>query len=425
MARPPARVVAAPGTRDPPFLMLPPRAVPVLLASAALLAGCDRVLGPGASGATWTAVPLDARVTDAYADFCFDLFRRLRAEDPTGNLFVSPTSAAFALAMTYNGAAGETAREMALALGVGDLDRELLNRTTRTWMAALRKTGDPRAELAVANSVWYRETHRIRESFRQQVRTYFDAEIQPIGAARVINAWVDRATRGRIDEIIQGEIPGDVVAYLINAVYFKADWTHQFRVEETRSAPFHRLDGSTVAVPMMSQTGSFDLRADAEVEMLRLPYGAGRFSMVLALPREGSDLATVARRLDAARWRAWMAEFVATPRLDVRLPRFEVEWESSLVEALHGMGMEAPFQAGRADFSEMFERPGPWIDEVLQKTYLRVDEKGAEAAAVTAVVMAESAAPSIAFDRPFFLAIYDHATETVLFLGQVTDPTAT
>jgi serine protease inhibitor len=400
------------------------RAVPCLLASSVLLSGCDPILGLGKERATWSAVPLDPRVTDAYTAFGFDLFRRLQAEDPDGNVFVSPTSAALALAMTYNGAVGETAREMALALHLGDLDPEALNRTNRTWLDALRKTGDPRAELAVANSVWYRESRSIRESFRQQVRTHYDAEVLPITTARAINAWASKATRGRIDEIVKGEVPGDVVAYLINAVYFKADWTHPFREADTRPAPFRRPDGSSVQVPMMAQTRAFDVRTDAEMEMLRLPYGAGRFSMVLALPREGSDLATVAARLDTARWREWMRQFAESPRLEVRLPRFQVEWESSLVETLQAMGMRVPFQAGQADFSQMFESRGPWIDDVLQKTYLRVDEKGTEAAAVTSVVMAESAPPSIAFDRPFLLAIYDHATETVLFLGQITDPTA-
>jgi serine protease inhibitor len=107
----------------------------------------------------------------------------------------------------------------------------------------------------------------------------------------------------------------------------------------------------------------------------------------------------------------------------VGLPRFEMEWESSLVESLRAMEMVVPFTPGRADFSEMFGTDGAYISEVLQKTYLRVDEKGTEAAAVTKGVMVSSAPPEITFDRPFFLAIYDHATETVLFLGQITDPT--
>lgn len=395
-----------------------------LLAFAVVLGGCDGVNDPEDPPVSWSKVPLDERVTDAYTGFGFALFRNLRAEDPEANVFASPTSAAFALAMTYNGAVGQTAEEMALALGVDHLDRETVNETNEAWLAALQDTGDPVAELALANSVWYREDRPIVDSFRELVGARYDAEIEPITTAATINAWVDEKTRGRIDEIIKGPVPGNVVAYLINALYFKADWTHQFDKADTQDAPFQRADGSTVQVPMMSQQGAFEMRTDADMSMLRLPYGAGRFSMLLALPHEGSGLGTIAERLESERWQEWMTELEEVPDLQVRLPRFEIEWESSLVESLMAMGMEVPFEGGVADFSDMFDPPGPWIEEVLQKTFLRVDEEGTEAAAVTKVVMVVSAPPAIAFDRPFFLAIYDHATETVLFLGQVADPTA-
>jgi serpin B len=334
------------------------------------------------------------------------------------------TDAALALAMTYNGAVGQTADEMAIALGVDGVPRETLNDTNLTWLEALWQTGDPQAELAVANSVWYRERRPVLDSFRALVRDYYDAEVEPITTADAINAWVKEKTRGRIEEIIEGEVPTNVVAYLINALYFKADWTYQFDEAKTREAPFHRPDGSAVQVPMMSQEGDFEMRSDADMRMLRLPYGAGRFSMILGLPQHGSDLGIIAERLESERWRAWMAEFEEVSGVQVRLPRFEVEWESSLVESLVAMGMVIPFEPGLADFSDMFDGGGPWIEKVLQKTFLRVDEQGSEAAAVTKVVMVDSAGPEIAFDRPFFLAIYDHATETVLFLGQITDPTA-
>jgi serine protease inhibitor len=398
--------------------------LPTLLLPCVLLAGCDPITGPGTPGATWTKIPLDERVTDAYTDFSFELFRRLQAEDAAGNVFVSGTSAAFALAMTYNGAAGTTAEEMALVLGVGGLDRALVNETNRAWLEALRKTGDPAVELAVANSIWHRESYPILGSFRDRVRTYYEAEIEPLTSARAINAWVDAATRGRIDGIVQGEIPANVVAYLVNALYFKGDWKDPFDERQTRNAPFHRADGTTVTVPMMSRDARFEVRGGDGMHLLRLPYGAERFSMVLALPEEGTDLAKLAASLEAGRWRSWMSEFAEVDRLWVQLPRLEIEWASSLVSTLRAMGMEVPFEPGQADFSEMFPGGGPWIDEVLQKTYLRVDEKGTEAAAVTGVAMVTSMPPTLTFDRPFFLAIYDHATETVLFLGQITDPTA-
>jgi serine protease inhibitor len=396
--------------------------IPALLVSVVLLAGCEAITGPRKPAPSWSKVPLDERVTDAYTGFGFELFRQLRAADPHGNVFVSPTSAAFALAMTYNGAVSRTADEIALALGIGHLDRETINATNRIWLAALRETGDPKAELAIANSIWYRDWFPVRASFLDRVTTYYGAEVLPITTADAINAWVDRETRGRIDEVVE-EIADDVVAYLINALYFKADWTHRFDRAATRDSPFRRADGSTVQVPMMWQEGRFETRVDQDMSMVRLPYGSGRFSMILALPREDRGLEGVAERLTPDRWRRWMTEFGEPGILQVGLPRFEVEWESSLVESLKALGMEIPFDPSGADFSDMFEARGAYIDEVIQKTFLRVDEEGTEAAAVTVVEMrVVSGPPTIVFDRPFFLAIYDHATDTILFLGQITDP---
>jgi serpin B len=394
----------------------------VLVAGSILLSGCDLITGPGEQEASWTRIALDERVTDAYAGFGFELFRALQAEDPTGNVFISPTSAAFALTMTYNGARGTTADQMAQALGVAHLDRDELNATNGTWLDALRDVGDPRADLAVANSIWHHDALPMPDSFLDRVRTSYDANVAPITTAAAINTWVAHATHGNIPEIV-GSVPANVVAYLISAVYFKADWTYSFDASKTRPAAFHRLDGSSVDVPMMEQRGRFGVRSDASVHILRLPYGAGRFSMVLALPQGGTDLGMLAEQLDAERWRAWMSEFHEVDRVAVRLPRFEVAWESSLVDVLRVLGMEAAFEPEQADLSAMFDGGGPWIGEVLQKTFLSVDEEGTTAAAVTSVSAYTSAPPSFTFDRPFFMALYDHATETVLFLGQITDPT--
>ncbi|CAN5820471.1 serpin family protein [soil metagenome] len=400
--------------------MTQPRSALALISLIFLAAGCEHLTGPSARPA-WKEIPLDQRVTDAYTDFGFELFRQTRSESPDGNVFVSPTSAAFALAMTWNGAAGRTADEMAEVLGVAHLDRATVNATNRTWLDALRQTREPKAELAVANSIWYRSDQRLVPAFRERVSSHYGAEIAEITDAAAINRWVGGATRGRIDKVIE-TIPGNVTVYLINAVYFKADWTKPFRESDTRPGPFHLPNGSTVSVPMMSQSGAFEIRSDAEMTMLRLPYGTGRFSMLFALPKPGSTLDDIAGSLDGATWRRWMTEFAAVPRLQIEVPKFEVEWESSLVESLQRMGMEAPFLPGQADFSGMFENGELWVDDVFQKTFLRIDEKGSEAAAVTVVVGVDSAPPSLVFDRPFFLAIYDHATSTVLFLGQVTDP---
>ncbi len=238
-------------------------------------------------------------------------------------------------------------------------------------------------------------------------------------APKTINDWVSRSTRGKIDRIVDG-IPGNVVAYLINALYFKGDWTHQFDRRQTREAPFYRLDGTHKIVPMMSQRREFPVLHAAGFQAVNLPYGNGRFSMVLVLPNEGSSLQAFYQNLTTARWAEWMSAF-QTRDVMVALPRFSIEWEKSLKEVLEAMGMEIAFDGGRADFSAMSPRK-PWIGDVVQKTILEVNEEGTVAAAVTKVVMVESAPPELRFDRPFFLAIQDNATGTLLFVGQITDP---
>jgi len=404
----------------------------ILILAALPFAACNGIVTPIPEEA-WAKVEIDERLTYAYTGFGFDLFRELRSEGPDGNVFVSPTSAAVALALAYNGAVGRTAEEMATVLGIEEMTRDEVNAANRAWIDALANTQDRRAELAIANSIWHRPEVTVLEAFTERTERYYDADVWALDfslpdAADVINAWVEEQTRGRIDEIVEPPIDPRVVAYIINALYFKADWTYQFDPADTREHDFTRPDGATVSVDMMwHREAEFPVRFGSREEpfdLLRLPYGNGRFSMVLALPRQAygqeATLADVAEALEPDAWRTWMGEFEER-ETEVGLPRLEVEWKSSLVESLMALGMELPFGGG-ADFSDMFEGGGPWIDEVLQKTFLRVDEEGTEAAAVTKVRFIVSARPSLVFDRPFFLAIYDHATETVLFLGQITDP---
>jgi serine protease inhibitor len=396
----------------------------VAFVGALALAACGEPMGPSPYG-SWQAVQVDDRVVHAYTSFGLDLFRELRAEEPGDNVFVSPTSAAFALAMTYNGAAGRTFEEMAEVLGVAGLPLEVVNEANRTWLGALRDTQDPRVSLAVANSIWARQDFPFHEAFYERNRRYYDAEVATLdfddpASVDVINDWVEEATRGRIKDLVE-DIGGDEVMYLINALHFDGEWTHRFDESATRDWDFTRPDGSRVTVPMMMRTGLTEAYFGADAQVARLPYGNGRFGMVVALPAHGSTLDELVAGLTPGRWDEWMAG-LAEQEVAVGLPRLELEWESSFVEALRRMGMQVPFGAG-ADFSGLSPVPGLFISEVFQKTYLRVDEEGTEAAAATKVIIGRvSGPPSIILDRPFLLAIHDAATETILFIGQIVDP---
>jgi serpin B len=382
--------------------------------------GCSDPAAPGDD--PWRSIALDERIVHAYTDFGLKLFGRLAAEAPDSNLFLSSTSAAFALAMTYNGAAGETQASMARTLGIEGMSRDEVNRANREWLETLEKTGRG-VELSLANSLWIRQGYPMLADFLERNRGFYRAEVQELdfaspAAPRAINDWVSRSTRGKIDRIVDG-IPGNVVMYLINALYFKGDWTYPFDRRLTQQAPFTLVDGTRKTVAMMSQRREFAVLRAEGFQAVSLPYGNGRFSMVLVLPDEGTGLTGFYAALDAGSWERWMRGF-RDADVVVSLPRFKLEWEESLNETLKAMGMEIAF-GPEADFTAMSPRD-PWIDEVKQKTFLEVNEEGTVAAAVTSVAMFESAPPELRFDRPFFLAIRDNATETLLFVGQVTDP---
>ncbi|HEV2130927.1 MAG TPA: serpin family protein, partial [Longimicrobiaceae bacterium] len=387
-----------------------------------LLAGCGDPAGPGEP---WRSIQLDERLVHAYTDFGIDLLGELARQSPRENLFVSPTSAAFALAMVYNGASGETAAQMARMLGIEGMTLEEANRANQEWLASLTDTGR-QVELSIANSLWIRQGFPVEPAFLERNQSFYRAEVRQLdfnspSAVGTINAWVSQSTRGKIPTIIDGIDPLDML-FLINALYFKADWTHQFDKRRTQPAPFRLLDGSVKNVPMMSQEKKFPYFRGDGFSLVALPYANGRFSMVLALPDANSDLASFYGKLSPADLRSWIAGM--NGEIKVSLPRFTIEWEKTLNETLSALGMEDAFVPGRADFSGINpQQTDLHISELKQKTFLRVDEEGTEAAAVTSARMSVTSAPlELRFDRPFFLAIRDNATETLLFLGQVVDP---
>jgi serine protease inhibitor len=398
------------------------RSIRTISLFAVMFAACNDPVKPGEDG-PWQAVQLDDRFVEGYTDFGFALFRAAARESPEENVFVSPTSAAFALAMTYNGAREETAEAMARVLGVHDLGRDAVNENNLRWLESLAVTGNA-VEFALANSLWIRSGFPVETAFIERNRSFYRASVEELdfgspAAVPTINAWVSEHTRGRIPTIVD-VIPGNVQLYLINALFFRADWAEPFDRRRTSEAEFHRPDGSRTAVPMMRDDRSARVAFADGFSAVELPYGNGRFSMILMLPDEGRGLAEVAETLDAERWSALVDSF-REQRVALEVPRMKLDWESSLNRALIGMGMGLAFGDGPHDFTAI-SPANPWIGEVRQKTHLEVDEEGTTAAAATSVAMPTSMPPALRFDRPFLLAIHDHATRTVLFLGQITDP---
>jgi len=288
--------------------------------------------------------------------------------------------------------------------------------------------------LSVADALWADSGVPFEDDYLTYVRRTFGATVKQddLGsahAAQAIDAWADKNTKGRIKEIAAdlGLPNSDAVLVLLNAVYFLGEWTTPFEPGATRPEPFTLPGGERVTVPTMHLMGkSFGYTQRDGYRMLRLPYGEdGRYGMEFLLPDDGTTLSTVLDSLDAQQWRAAVDSLTEQPIDELALPRFELRWKGELNEPLQRLGMPTVF-SGRADLRPMTPLSGS-LAMVVHKTYIRVDEHGTEAAAITGAVV-ESAGrldPTVfRVDRPFAFTISDQQTGAILFLGSVTDPRA-
>lgn len=368
---------------------------------------------------------VEREILTASNAFAFSLAGELLPEAVDDNLFYSPLSASMVLGMLLNGADGETYTQMRSVLAFDGLSQEQINRGYADLIQLLLEL-DPSVTVEIGNSVWTRDGFPVLPDFMARVRAAFGAEAEDVdfaspAALERINGWADEATHGRIEKIFD-QLPANVVMVLLNAIYFKADWTTQFDRSRTERAPFTRRDGSVVTADLMRvETGLPTGQVDGAT-LVELPYGGGAYSMVVALPDRGTAVEDLARSLTTERWDAWTASLHLGSAV-VRLPRFELEWEKRLNEPLQAVGMTDAFDGARADFRRLTPGGGVWLDLVKQKAYVRVDEEGTEAAAVTGAVVVESAAQEIRVDRPFLFVLRERLTGAVLFLGIVNDPT--
>jgi serpin B len=404
--------------------------VAVLMPAAA--AGC----GAGGSERAYAepAAHVDGRLVGGNNAFGINLFQALLGGEPDQNILISPASVSAALAMTYNGAAGETETAMIETLQLQGMTREEINGAFADLLSILRNP-DPRVELVLANSLWMRSGVDFHEDFQQRNRDYFQAELKELDfnapeAAKTINGWVRKQTRGKIDEIVEAPIDPDTVMFLINAIYFNGAWTKEFDPDATREIPFTLPGGGSKEHPVMFREGEFSYLEGDGFAAARLPYGENeRIGMYIFLPDRESSLADFYGQLDAANWARWMSSFQLREG-EIGLPRFKYEYEATLNEGLKALGMAIAFSAEEADFSGM--RPIPprlYISAVKHKTFIEVNEAGTEAAAATSTeVKVTSLLPSdednftLIVDRPFFFSIVDDQTGALLFMGSVADP---
>ena len=368
-------------------------------------------------------------VVDGNSSFALDLHQRLAV--PTENFFFSPFSISMALGMTEMGAAGQTQAQMADLLRVSSDEP--------AWHSSLGALGQDVGsgqhcayQLDLANRLFAQEGYPFLGSFLEDAEAAYGAPVESLNfvtqaeeSRQYINSWVSDVTQEKIPEFLSPGVVGpSTVMVLVNAIYFKGDWAEQFDpVRTNESAVFTRDDAQEVAVAMMSNDIDLPYRElDDGTQVVELPYAGDELSMTVILPPEGVALADFEAGLDDAAVASW-SEGLEEIQVFLSLPRFEMRFKASLNEVLKDLGMVDAF-TGSADFSRMTEQ-AIFITDVIHEAYVKVNEEGTEAAAVTGVVMGEASMPPSAVfeaDRPFVFQIRDNLTGSILFMGHVADP---
>jgi len=365
-------------------------------------------------------------VVNGNTAFALDLYQQLRREP--GNLFFSPYSISTALAMTYAGARGETEKQMAKALHF-DLPQEKLHAVfaeVQTGLTEAQRTNG--VQLFVANSLWLAKGMSLQKNFLDRMEKNYATRLtaldygQTEAARQTINRWVEDQTKDKIKDLLQrGILSPATVLVLANAIYFKGDWLTPFNPTNTVAMPFHLSASNKVNVPMMHQWKlKCGFHANAEAQLLELPYVGNRLSLVVILPNQKNGLAQLELGLTVPKLKQWIGNLHSGAKVDVWLPKFKTTSYFLLNEKLKALGMVDAF--GAADFSGIFGARGPYISAVVHKAYLEVNEQGTEAAAATGVMMKVSKGPDFLADHPFLFLIRDKTTGSILFMGRIMNP---
>ncbi len=387
---------------------------------------------------TLAAAPARAADLPAFVEgqstFVLALYQKLHKQE--GNLVLSPYGITEALAMTFAGAGGRTAEEMAGVLHAQDAAGfHASARALRERLAAVAAAGH--VELVTANTVWPQAGFPLEDGFVARCRADYgvtpaslDYRADPDACAREISAWAAAATRDRIRGLVPpGALTRRTRLVLASAIYFKGTWLERFDRNATGPAPFRLPGGETVAVPTMHRRGTFGYAESEEFQVLEMPYVGGELAMVVLLPKKAGPIAETEAALTVEGLQRCCAR-VYPREVDAYLPRFRAESSFRLSTPLISLGMRDAFSETEADFSGMAgPGSGLYLSAVLHKAFLEVDEEGSEAAAATAVVVGVTSVtpeppevPVFRADRPFLFFIRDQQTRAILFAGRLADP---
>lgn len=367
-------------------------------------------------------------VVQGNTQFALDLYQTLRPA--VGNLFFSPYSISTALAMTYAGARGNTKTQMAHVLCF-TLDQERLHPAFASLEAILKSVqAKGHILLKIANALWPQVGYPFLEEFLDLAKRYYGVLITPVNyceaetARQRINTWVEEKTEEKIKELIPpGILDALTRLVLTNAIYFKGNWSSQFEVGLTETAPFFVTPFEKVPAPMMAQEHRFKYGESDSLQILELPYVGDDLAMVVLLPSRVDGLTALETTLTVENLEKWISSLEET-RVQVFLPRFKISCGFKLNDALVSMGMDDAFDASRANFAGMDGRERwLYIAAVFHKAFVDVNEEGTEAAAATAIVMKvrgiSQPIPVFRADHPFVFLIRERSTGSILFLGRV------
>ncbi|HMJ56536.1 MAG TPA: serpin family protein [Polyangiaceae bacterium] len=380
-----------------------------------------------------------AKVVAGTTEFGLSLLHKLAPAD--ANFFYSPVSTALALGMTYAGARGSTAEQMALVLGstvppeafASSMNRLMVDLAARNVAPHETKEGTKSVTLLPANAVWMQKGMGLGPGYLDTMSVRYDAGIKvldlmgdPRGSTRTVNRWVAAHTKDKILDLLpEGAIDGQTPLVLTNALYFYGSWQSPFLTSSTSNATFHALADVDVTVPMMHDDRSIPYAEGDGYQLIDLAYDGGQLSMSVLLPAAGR-FQEIRDGITQATLESMRSAMTRDGEVRLALPKFRFTWGTeSFKNQLIAMGMVDAFDGGRADFSGILPGGGLFIDDVMHKAFIGVDESGTEAAAATAVTTRIVSAPVIRHeltaDRPFLIFIRD-ATGALLFAGQVTNP---
>jgi serine protease inhibitor len=379
-----------------------------------------------------TLASYETELANSSTKFALDLFAQLNKVDEP-NQFYSPYSIHQALSMTMNGNEGDVLKEFVDLLRYEGMSMQDANRGTKELTEFLLKV-DPKVRLAIANAIWYKQEYQVQPPFKQTARDYYKAEIAGLdmlnpNSVNIINNWIAQQTNNLIRDMLD-KIPSNAVMYLVNAIYFKADWKYQFDASKTKKEPFYPSPGNSVQVDMMDlyQRATFRSYFGQNYRYFEIPYSTGQYSMGILYAPDG-NLDQVSGFLNFQNLEMWRKD-AKESNFILKMPKFKLRQKmENMAEDLMDMGLVKPFSFHPDNFTKLFSNPTDdlKISRVIHDALIEVDEKGSEAAAATIVEMVEKvSAPSfpitIVLDKPFIFFIQEKHSGAILFMGKLGDP---